>query len=112
MEKKVLGKIIIAKFGLGGYQGAMIGLHLRFEFGDSDVCDTKSYWDSNVIEWSDRCKWTEEDRSVAYADIIRFVSDTLSAAKVSEVSQLVGTPVEITMRGNTLKSWRVLTDVL
>ena len=112
MEEKVLGKITVAKFGLGGYQDAMIGLHVCFEFGGSGVCDTKSYWDSNVIECSDHCKWTEEDRSAAYADIMRFVSDTLSAAKVSEVSQLVGKPVEVTMKGNTLESWRVLTEVL
>ena len=60
-------------------------------------------------------KWTEEDRSKQYDEIMRFLSKTLADAKVQDVSQLVGKPVELTLEGGgfgTLKSWRILTEVL
>lgn len=112
MEKK-LGKICKATFGIGGYQGSMLGLHLVFSGTDGwGVGSTKSTWDSTLIKHSKHCKWTEEHRSKDYADIMRHLSTTLNEAKVTDVSSLVGIPVEVTFEGNTLKEWRVLTEVI
>lgn len=111
-ERKELGKIGSVKFGIGGYQDCMIGLHVSLEGAGWGVSDTKSAWDSNLIEHTEHCKWTEADRSAQYDGIVRYVSDLLRAAKVSSVDALKGKPVEVTFEGMTLKSWRILTEVL
>lgn len=111
MEKK-LGKITSVCFGLGGYQDACIGLNVNFQGEGWGVGFNKTAWDKNLIECTDRCKWSEVDRSEANDDIVRYVSDLLSDAKVSSVDKLKGIPVEVSFEGNTLKSWRVLTEVL
>ncbi len=56
MEKR-LGKIENVKFGLGGYQESMIGIHVTLGDGSWGVCDTRSAWDAEIIEWSKHCKW-------------------------------------------------------
>ena len=111
MEKK-LGKITKAKFGIGGYQDACIGLSVALDFNGSGVHDGRTAWDANKIECSDRCEWTEKDRSKEYDEIMRYLSDLLHAAKVDSVDHLVGIPVEATFNGMSLDSWRVLTEVL
>jgi hypothetical protein len=105
MEKK-LGKIESVSFGLGGYQGAMLGLHVTLGNGSWGVGDTKSNWDAEQI------KWSEEDRDGWYAEIMRYISSLLKDAKVDSVDKLKGKPVEVTLDGNMLKSWRILTEVL
>lgn len=111
MEVK-LGKIESVYFGLGGYQDACIGLNVTLDMNGSGVCDSKTAWDSNLIKCDDHCKWTESDRSKQYDEIVRYISDLLSEAKVSKVENLKGIPVEVTLEGNTLKSWRILTEVI
>jgi hypothetical protein len=111
MEKK-LGKIESVKFGLGGHQGTMLGLHVTLGDGSWGVSDTKGNWDSEQIECSDHCKWTEEDRDGWYAEIMRYVSKLLKDAKVDSVDKLKGKPVEVTLDGYLLKEWRILTEVL
>ena len=111
MEKK-LGKIESVKFGLGGYQGAMLGLHVSLGNGGWCVGDSKGNWDSEQIECSDHCKWTESDRDEWFAEIMRYVSKLLKDAKVNSVDELKGKPVEVTFDGNMLKEWRILTEVL
>ncbi len=111
MEKK-LGKIQSVSFGLGGYQGCMIGIHVSLEFEGSGVCDSRCAWDANKIKCDDHCKWTEDHRSRQYSEIMRYVSDLLEDAKVDSVDQLKGKPVEVIFEGNSLKSWRLLTEVI
>lgn len=111
MEKR-LGKIEKVSFGLGGYQDICIGLNVTLAGDFWAVSDSKAAWDANLIDCSEYCKWTEEDRSAQYAEIVRYVSDLLYAAKVSNVQQLQGKPVEVTFDGMKLKSWRILTEVL
>lgn len=111
MDKR-LGKLSDVKFGIGGYQDAMLGFSATLGDNSWGVSTTKSAWDANLIKHSEHCKWTEEDRSKQYADIMRYLSDLLHAAKVSSVSQLNGIPIEATFEGNTLKDWRILTEVL
>lgn len=106
-----LGKLENVKFGLGGYQGACLGLSVTISGSGWGVGDNKSAWDANQIKHTEHCKWTEEDRSKGYDDVMRFVSDLLSDAKVNSVDQLNGKPIEAKFDGMTLKSWRILTEV-
>lgn len=112
MEKR-LGKIEDVKFGLGGYQDAMIGIHITLSGSNGwGVTNTKSAWDAELIECSEHCKWTEEDRSRQYDDIMRYISKLLSQAKVQSIDQLKGKPIEASFDGNLLKEWRILTEVI
>ena len=111
MEKK-LGKIKSAKFGIGGYQDAMIGLHVTLEADGWGVSDSRSAWDAEIINWTENCKWTEESRDKQYSEILRYLSKLLKDARVDSVDSLKGVPIEATFDGNLLKSWRVLTEVL
>jgi hypothetical protein len=107
-----LMKISTATFGLGGYQGAQLGLHLSFSNSGSGVATSYSYWDYESIEHSDNCRWSEADRDRALIEVLRNLSVYLKEAKVNDVSQLVGIPVEVTLGNNTFKSFRILTEVL
>lgn len=109
MEKR-LGKIESVKFGLGGYQGVMLGIHFTLGANGWGVGDSRAQWDAEMI--SEHAKWTESDRDVWYAEIMRYVSKLLKDAKVDSVDKLKGKPVEVTFDGNTLKEWRILTEVL
>jgi hypothetical protein len=111
MEKK-LGKIEEVRFGLGGYQGAMLGLHVTLGNGSWGVGDSKCNWDSEQIKWTENTQWTEDERDGWYSEIMRYVSSLLKDAKVDSVDKLKGKPVEVTLDGNQLKSWRILTEVL
>lgn len=111
MEKK-LGKIKDVKFGIGGYQDAMIGLHVTLGNNGWDVGDSRSAWDSETIKWSEHCKWTEADRDKQYVELLRYISKLLKDAKVNSVDKLKGIPVEVTFDGNLLKGWRILTEVI
>lgn len=111
MEKR-LGKLKDVKFGHGGYQDACIGLSVTISGDGWGVGDSRTSWDANMIEHNDRCKWTEADRDKEYSEIMHYVSDLLAAAKVGSVDKLNGLPVEATFEGNTLKEWRILTEVL
>ena len=111
MEKK-LGKIENVYFGMGGYQDSMIGLHVTISGNYWCVNDSKCAWDAEIIKHTENCKWTEHDRDLDYAKIIRFISSLLKEAKVDTVEKLKGIPIEATFEGNTLKDWRVLTEVI
>lgn len=112
MNGKLLGKIDKCYFGIGGYNDAMIGIHFQFSSGSTAVGSTKSAWDAETIKHTEYCKWTESDRDQQYAEIVRYVSKILKEAKCEDVSRLVGKPVELTFESNTLKEWRILTEVL
>ncbi len=109
---KSLGKIERVKFGLGGYQDACIGIHFTLGGSGWGVTATESAWDANAIQWTEHCKWTEASRSEGYDKIVRYISDLLAAAKVDDISKLVGIPIEATFERGTLESWRILTEVL
>jgi len=111
---KRIGKIQHVSFGLGGYQNAQLGI--SFTLGsDKDgwgVGDFKGNWDAETIEHSKNCEWTEEERDKSYAETMRYLSKLLRQAKVKDVSELKGIPVEVTFEGNVLKEWRILEEVL
>jgi len=110
--KKYLGKISSVHFGLGGYQEAMLGLHLCFEFDGSGICTTHSAWDYHMIEHTEYCKWTEQSRLDNYAEIMIKVSKLLHDAKVRHISDLKGVAVEVRLDGNSFYDFRILTEVL
>lgn len=111
MEKK-LGKIQEVKFGLGSYQGAMLGLHVTLGDGSWGVTSEVSTWDPETIECSKYAKWTEEGRSKIFDEIMRYISKLLNEAKVNSINELKGIPIEATFDNNTLKEWRILKEVL
>lgn len=86
-----------------------MGLHLTFSGAGWGVGTFEGDW---AIERSEHSKWTEESRRQRIFDAVWRLKDTLVKAKKQHVAELVGTPVEVTLDGNLLKSWRVLTEVL
>jgi len=112
-NKKCLGKIESVKFGLGGYQEEMLGLHLIFSYNNCETASTSySAWDCIKVEHNEYCNWTEEDRSKKYSEIMRFLSKILNEAKCKTVDELKNKPVELTFEENELVNWRILTEVL
>ena len=111
MTDKVLGKIESVEFGLGGYQGAQLGIGFSLSGGGYGTSDFWGFWDYSIK--SDKyCKWAEEDRTNYFGEIMQKISKLLKDAKVNEINKLKGKPVEIEFESNTLKSWRILTEVL
>lgn len=108
---KSIGKIRSIQFGLGGYQDAMIGFTV--DLGSDKECwgvgDFKGAWASKR---SDSCKWTEEDRMAELGKACMWINGLLNDAKVESLDDLCGKPVEVTFENNTLKSWRILTEVI
>jgi len=112
MLTKQLGKISSIRLGIGGYQGSMLGLHICFELENSGICTTHSTWDYETTEHTKHCKWTAQSRLDKYADIMVRISKLLKDAKVQDISQLKGIPVEIKLDGLNFYSYRILTEVL
>lgn len=107
-----LGKIESAKFGLCGYQECELGLSVTISGDGWGISDKIGNWDFCSIKPDGHSEWSEEDRKHWYYQTMVTVSKLLDAAKVKSVSDLKGKPVEVTMDKNTLKSWRILTEVL
>lgn len=110
--EKMLGKIESVYFGIGGYQDAQLGLHMSFSGGAWGVGWSESVWDPETIKHTEHTQWTEESRDKQLADLCRQISKYLKEAKVNSVDKLKGVPVEVTFEGNTIKSWRILTEVI
>lgn len=113
MEKK-LGKIQDIKFGLCGYQDAQLGFNVTLgsDIHGWGVNDFKANWDYQQISIGEHTKWTEDDRTTHMVEMLRRISKLLSDAKVKYLHQLKGKPVECIFENNTLKGWRILTEVI
>lgn len=110
-EEKVLGKIASLRVGRGGYQDAMFGVTVSLSMQNSGVSDFKGTWDQS-IKVTSSTRWTEADRSRQFDDVMRWLDEQCRIAHVDDVMKLVGKPVEATLQGNSLRSWRLLTEVL
>lgn len=108
MNDKWLGRIVRAEFGFGGYDDAMMGLSLTFEGPSVGTSTFEGTWATR----SERCERTVEDQRALFAGAVETLRDTLRAAKKRHVAQLVGVPVEVTVVGGRMESWRVLTEVV
>lgn len=113
MCAKYLGKIESVSLGIGGYQAAMFGLSVSLSFDGSHGCgDFRGTWCPGVVDVRPGTKWTEAERSHMHDTLVRFIAKLLVDAKKKDLYQLKGVPVEVEMDGMSLKSWRVLTEVL
>lgn len=111
--KKELGKISRVHFGHGGYQDAQIGLFLTLEGTGWGVQTQFSGGWSMMIKHSPGCKWTEEGRVKNCGEMVLRISELLIKAKVDDVAELVGVPVEATFDDSRkLESFRILEEVL
>jgi len=97
---RVLGKIDRAEVGFGGYQEAMFGLAIGFSSGTTVCGDFLGAWPKENPEPG---QWDPFGKKII---------ELLRDAKVDAVSKLVGKPVEIFFDGLSLKTWRILTEVL
>jgi hypothetical protein len=110
--RKELGKITSCEFGFGGYQDAMMGLKLSF-LGPWGGCGSfiSGGWQASITV-GEYTKWTDEERNQQRVEMVEKIDKILSDAKVDSISQLKGMPVECEIEGNTIKDWRILTEVL
>ena len=111
MNKKLIGKIQSIEFGFGGYQEAQIGISVTLG-GDKEgwgVGDFRGPWARNPDK---HCKWTKEEQIQQAGETVMWLRDLLLDAKVNNINELSGIPVEVEFEGNTLKSWRILTEVI
>jgi len=106
-----LGRISHIEFGFGGYQDAQIGLSITISGDGWGVADFRGDWGQGT-KVGPHTKWTDAERDQRYADTVKYINGLLVDAKVRSVSDLRGKPVEVTLESNTLKSWRILTEVL
>jgi hypothetical protein len=104
-----LGKITSIKFGV--CEGRL-GLHVEFGGPFGGVGWRFTTWDPTKIKKSKHAVWTEKERSKFHDELVRLISKFLDEAKVNSVEELKDTPVELVFDNNTLKSWRILTEVL
>ena len=109
--RKELGRISKVSFGFGGYQDAMFGLSLSFNC-DGGVCSNFIGCWPLTMKRSESAEWSERDREKQVVESIRTITETMQKAKVEDVSDLLGIPVECTFDGQMLKEWRVLEEVL
>lgn len=109
MIHKKLGKIAAASFGMGGYQDCMIGLSLSFSMDGTAVGTFVGGWG---IKRSESTEWTEDDRLREIGKAGMKLGEILQTIRKQDVSDLVGIPVEVTLDGNRMTDWRLLTEVL
>ena len=99
----MLGKIENVRFGFGGYQDAMIGLHLEFSMQGSGITTFVSGG------WKEK----RADSLPLRGELVQKIIETLKLAKVDDVTKLKNVPVEIVIDHNrSLHSWRILEEVL
>lgn len=110
MSETKLGKIRKVRYGFGGYQDAMFGIGFDLDMKGSGVGDFWGMWPTSM--WSERAQWTKEDAIREHGEIAMRLAKLMKEANVEDVKQLEGIPVEVTLDRNTLKSWRILTEVL
>lgn len=111
-ERKELGRIQSIKVGHGGYQDAMFGVSFTLGGAGWGVGDFWGTWSPALIKHTASSQWTEANRTEGLAEVCTKLAGLLKQAHVNDVAKLEGLPVEVTFEGNTLKSWRLLTEVL
>lgn len=112
--EKRLGRIASVRFGFGGYGDAEFGLSLTFQ-SKSDSWGVSTFisggW-SERVEVTEYTKWSEEDRTKKRVNMVKKIDRTLKEAKVTNIADLKGKPVEVTFKDSTLSYWRILEEVL
>ena len=112
MSNIKLGKITNVSFGYGGYQDAQFGLTVELSFDGCGSVDFISGGWGETVQVDQYTKWTEKDRQIQRAKMVKEIDKLLNDAKVKKVDQLKNKPIAVTTDGFTMKSWRILTEVL
>lgn len=111
MDERKIGKIQDIGFGKCGYQNACIGIW--FSLGsDKNGWGCGDDWSAWDFKPSEGAKWTEETRVRLLGEIVLRISKIMKDAKVEQLSDLKGKPVEVTFENNALKSWRILKEAI
>ena len=115
--KEVLGKIkscelVIQDYGIG------FVFDLSIDSGSSGVIDSTNMW-KTVREVKQRIeathngyKWTVEDRNNCLIASVDNINQMMNDANVRKFSDLKNVPIEVTLDGFQLVSFRILTEVL
>lgn len=109
MITKSIGKIKDIQLGYGGYQDCQVGISVELGSSGWSVRDFRGFWGSDADE---NCSWSERDQDLAWAKTMRLVRDLMRDAGVSNLSGLVGKPVEVTFDSYALKEWRILKEAI
>lgn len=106
-----IGKIETVRVGMGGYDDAMFGVSFTLcSIKDCwSIGDFKGTWASPPDKYAN---WTVDDQTKHWGNVMREMADLLKQASVSDIQQLVGKPVEVSIENGRLKSWRLLTEAL
>jgi len=105
---KLLGKITSAEFGQLRDRPFLFGIQLGFSFDGAGIGDGCKY----MVNISDSCRWTREEKLDAIEKSINHLNQILDDAKVNYVSRLKGKPVEVEIVDGTFKDFRILTEVI
>ena len=107
--RKSIGKISSVSFGFGGYQDVQFGVSLCVDTESGCACTGKWMWTNKPDKHT---KWTVADQDKEYAKIMRYAIKLMTDAKVVNIQDLKGIPIEATWKGNWLEEIRVLTEVI
>ena len=109
-EKRTsIGKITSVSFGFGGYQDVQFGISISVQTETGSACTGRWMWTN---EPDKHTKWTVADQDAEYANIMRYIIELMSKAKVDRVQDLKGKPIEAIWDGNWLEEIRILTEVI
>lgn len=108
-ERKELGKIEEISLGFGGYQDTEIGIRFTLSGKGFGVCD---WWGEYAGDISDNSDYTKVARLCDLGKVTMRIANLLGQIKKQNFEDLKGVPVEVTFENSTLKSWRILTEVL
>jgi len=75
--------------------------------GSSGVMDS-----TNTVNIHPDCKYKGTERAEAITKMVEKIAALLESAKVVDVNDLEGKPVEVTLDGNIFHSFRILEEVL
>lgn len=117
--EKHLGKITASSFGID--DDGRFGLQLHFAFGGD--ADRGGHYGADAFIGLDdyertppsgkrRTSSNTKSFDLRASDAVQEIGTLLLKSRRRSVEKLVGTPVEVTAQGNTMTSWRVLTEVL
>jgi hypothetical protein len=111
MTKEIrLGKIERAEFGFIDQGQIFLGFSVKLAFDGESSTHAWRLRNPNREEIdSDSFR---EVRNSHIVDLIRHIAKVLEDAKVDSISELVGKPVEVTIRMNIVDDWRILAEVL
>lgn len=104
------GKIQSIRLGMGGYQDAMFGF--SFTLGGKEGWGVSDFLGTWAHEPDKHTKWTLEDRNRIFLEHLLRVKKLMEEAGINDFTKLKGIPIEATFEDMTLKSWRIMTEVL